>query len=151
MKIPRPLLEYATSVWDPYEVKHKEAIEKVQRRAARFVLNRYHNTSSVTAMIDHLGWAKLENRRKNCRLTAFYKIQNDIMICPHLKAQLKESATRNRRQGNDKQFQSITCKTNYRAESFMPRTIPEWNSLPQTVVDAPTLDTFTSRVSRLPQ
>ena len=31
----RSHLEYASSVWSPYKQKHKEAIEKVQRRATK--------------------------------------------------------------------------------------------------------------------
>ena len=47
----RPLLEYSATVWDPYTQKNKDRLEAVQRRAARFILNRYHNTSSVTRML----------------------------------------------------------------------------------------------------
>jgi hypothetical protein len=144
----RPLLEYAPSVWDPYEEKHKNAIEKVQRRAARYVLNRYHNTSSVTDMISTLGWNPLEHRRKTCRLTALFKITNNFMHCDDLKLQLKSAPDRDRRHGNNKQFQQISAKTNYRAESFLPRTIPEWNALPQIAVDAKSPDSFMSRVTK---
>jgi hypothetical protein len=40
-----------------------DKIESVQRRAARYVAKRYHNTSSVTSMLNHLNWNTLENRR----------------------------------------------------------------------------------------
>ena len=60
----RPVLEYASSVWDPYAQKSADNLEAVQRRAARFVLNRYYNTSSVHRMLDSLGWPSLEQRRK---------------------------------------------------------------------------------------
>jgi hypothetical protein len=146
----RPLLEYAPSEWDPYEVKHKRAIEKVQRRAARFVLNRYHNTSSVTDMLEVLGWNSLEYRRKTFKLTALYKVSNDLVHCNHLKAQLKPAAERERRHGNNRQFQQVGGKTNYKVQSFLPRTISEWNNLPQAVVDAESEDNFMSMVSRLP-
>ena len=36
---PHQILEYAASVWDPHVTKQKQAIEKVQRRAARWVTN----------------------------------------------------------------------------------------------------------------
>ena len=48
----RPLLEYASSVWDPYTKRNIDKIEAIQRRAARFVLNCYHNTSSVSAVLE---------------------------------------------------------------------------------------------------
>ena len=35
----RPLLEYSSSVWSPYSVKHRRLIENFQRRATKFILN----------------------------------------------------------------------------------------------------------------
>jgi hypothetical protein len=145
----RPILEYAPSVWDPYEEKHKTAIEKVQRRAARYVLNRYHNRSSVSNMLQLLEWRPLQERRKISRLSALYKIKNETMLCSSLRPQLKPLSNRNRRHGNNMQYQRIDCKTNYRAGSFLPRTIPEWNSLPQDTVDAKTPASFMARVSKI--
>jgi hypothetical protein len=42
---PTCTLEYASSVWDPYQQNDIHRLEMVQRRAARYVTNRYHNTS----------------------------------------------------------------------------------------------------------
>ena len=64
----RPTLEYASSVWDPYQQNDIHRLEMVQRRAARYVTNRYHNTSSVSSMIEQLEWTTLEERRKHSRL-----------------------------------------------------------------------------------
>lgn len=50
----RPRLEYCASVWDPHTAKNTGRVEIIQRRAARYVLRRYHNTSSVTDMLEHL-------------------------------------------------------------------------------------------------
>ena len=50
----RPHLECAASVWDPHVTKQKQAIEKVQRRAARWVTNQHDSMSSVTAMLKEL-------------------------------------------------------------------------------------------------
>ena len=38
------------------------------------------------------------------------------------------------------------CKTTYRKESFFPRTISEWNSLPPEAVTAPLVETFKSGI-----
>ena len=56
---------------------HIDAIERVQRRAARFVTNKYRNTSSVGNMLQHLEWRSLSDRRKDSRLNMFYIIVND--------------------------------------------------------------------------
>ena len=49
--IVRPTMEYCSTVWDPYYEMHSDTLEKVQRRAARWVTGRYHNMSSLSAMI----------------------------------------------------------------------------------------------------
>ena len=41
----RPHMEYAATVWDPHISKEKHSLEMFQRRAARWVTNRFHNTS----------------------------------------------------------------------------------------------------------
>ena len=50
----RPTLEYACSVWDPYFTEDINKLEKVQRRAARYVTGRNNNTSSVSDMLKDL-------------------------------------------------------------------------------------------------
>jgi hypothetical protein len=42
--------------------RYIDAIERVQRRAARFVTNKYRNTSSVGNMLQHLEWRSLSDR-----------------------------------------------------------------------------------------
>ena len=81
-------LEYASSVWDPYTQKSIDNLEAAPRRAARFVLNRYHNTSSVHLMLDSLGWPSLEQRRKTSRLGMMYKIYNGLVQCPIIRTKL---------------------------------------------------------------
>jgi hypothetical protein len=55
----RPVLEYGAAAWNPYKKEQSDTIEMVQRRAARYVTRRNHNTSSVTSMLEHLGWESL--------------------------------------------------------------------------------------------
>jgi hypothetical protein len=70
----RPKLEYSCSIWDPYTHDNINKLEMVQRRAARYVQNNYHNTSSVTSMIATLGWPTLAEHRLKTRLIMMYKI-----------------------------------------------------------------------------
>ena len=51
-----PRLEYCSTVWDPQSKCATQRLEIVPRRAARYVLRRYHNTSSVSDMLGHLQW-----------------------------------------------------------------------------------------------
>jgi myo-inositol-hexaphosphate 3-phosphohydrolase len=79
----RPKLEYCSSVWDPYTAENNYKLEKVQRRAVRYVCHRYHNTSSVTEMMDDLSWSTLKERCTKTRLINFYKISNNKMEIPY--------------------------------------------------------------------
>ena len=142
----RPILEYACTVWGPNTSLNIKKIEAVQRRAARFVLRRYHNTSSVKSMMDKLGWQSLQHRRKNSRLTMLYKILHGEVCIDASK--MKPAPSRERR-GHSQQLQQIPCRTKYRQQSFFPNTIREWNKLPETSVTAQDLDTFVSRIRSL--
>ena len=53
-------LEYACAVWSLWQRTEVQNLEKINRRAARFVTSTYHRTSSVFNMIDQLGWKDLE-------------------------------------------------------------------------------------------
>ena len=83
--------EYCSTVWDPKSVSsskegdkaaHRlvDQLEIVQRRAARWVTGRYHNTSSVIDMLHSLDWRTL-NRTKTCRFKAVYALQDPKQPC----------------------------------------------------------------------
>ena len=72
----RPVLEHATATWDPYTNDNIAKLQMAQRRAARFLLNRFHPTASVSDMVSELQWDSLEERRKRNRLTFLYKMHN---------------------------------------------------------------------------
>ena len=137
----RPKLEYSSSVWDPHSRSHISQIEKVQRRAARFVSNRYHNTSSVSDMLQNLNWPSLEIRRTQSRLVMFYKIIHNVVAImpPEFLLQPADSRTR---QGSAYSYKHIsTSKDSYRY-SFYPRTVSQWNLLPASAQSADTVDLF---------
>ena len=145
----RPILEYASSVWDPYTQGNKDKLEAVQRRAARFVCNKYHRTASVTRMLEQLGWPSLEQRRKTARLSMLYKIRTGIIQMDEkiTGENLVSKRDRPRRDQHNKLYiEDNNFKQDYRLGSFFPRTIENWNDLSQKTVDADSLDTFVSRV-----
>ena len=75
-------VEYCSSVWDPrpgVENNGSYKIEWIQRGVARWCLHRYNNASSVTKMLEDLGWHTLEQRRVDSRLTALFKITRGLL------------------------------------------------------------------------
>ena len=75
-------MEYGTTVWYSYQPYNSVKIEKVQRRTARLVRSRYGRHSSVSEMLDELGWPPLSQRRHEVRLILIYKIINGLAEVP---------------------------------------------------------------------
>jgi hypothetical protein len=129
----RPSLEYAGTVWDPYTKDHIKQLEAVQRRSARFVCQRYNNTSSVSNMLQHLGWSTLEERRKKSKLTLMHKITHN-----HIAIKKDEVLTpkqqRSSRTFNNLAYRQFITTQNYHKYSFFPGTVPIWNKLSNDIV-----------------
>ena len=142
----RPLLEFASPVWDPITTTCIDSLEKIQRRAARWTMRDYRQTSSVDAMLQELDWPTLQARRKTARLTALYKYKNGLLHVDTRYAPTTNSQKKSRRQTNTQAFDVPSHRTAYRKQTFFPRTIPEWNSLPESVATAPSLTSFRSRL-----
>ena len=148
MAMVRSNLEYCATVWNPWKKEHIKKLEMVQRRAARFVTNRFHNTSSVSDMLEHLEWDTLEARRCKLQLTMFYKIVNNIVDIN--KDLYLEPAMAKTRANHSKKFRQISTSQNCFKNSFFPRTIPLWNKLPASTAEAPDLVLFKQGLSNLP-
>jgi hypothetical protein len=125
----RPILEYASIVWDPHEVGQLKAIEKVQRKAARYVMGKHKKTESVSKLLAELGWSSLERRRKINRLCALFRTLKGENAWGDLRKKVENPNYIGR---NDHQFK-VKCrsqKNNVKKFSFLNRTILDWNSLP---------------------
>jgi hypothetical protein len=142
----RPVLEYAASVWDPHNVKHIKSLEAVQRRAARWVSQRYRRTSSVEDMLTCLQWPSLQSRRRNARLTTFYKFHHKTAFINSHYAPVFDPQKRKARHSNSQSYPIPSCRTDYRKFSFFPRTVAEWNALPDDAVQACSVEAFRNRL-----
>ena len=140
----RPHLEYACQVWDPYTDKDISKLESVQRRAARYVSNRYHNTSSPTEMISQLEWNTLQQRRAKIRLITLYKIIHNLIELPKEQYLLPPTSSYQHQALN---FQRPFTSTNYLKYSFFPRTIAQWNSLSLDIKSSTNLEGFKTLIT----
>ena len=73
-----PHLEYAASIRDPVQKDLIRELNKIQRKAVRFVKNCYGRTDSVTQMLNELGWEPLETRRLRARFRLLELLRIDI-------------------------------------------------------------------------
>ena len=130
----RPILEYGSSVWDPYTDKLQEELEKVQNRAARFVTRNYvYETGSMTGILGQLEWEPLKKRRKDNRRILLYKglkgkvrIPTDDLI----------PKTRRVRNQHSLAFQIPSASKDVYKYSFFPQTIRDWNDLPESLISS---------------
>ena len=135
----RPILEYASTVWSPYVRTDIARLEMVQRKAVRFVFNKFSAYSSVTSMLSQLNWQSLEVRRTNAIITMFYKVINNL-ICIDFSQDLQPVLSSTR--GYLKRFISLPARVNSYYHSFLPHSIRIWNSLPTNLTNAPDFNTL---------
>ena len=76
-------LEYHAPVWHPWHDKLSYNVERDQSAAARYVLNDYSITSSVTEMLNTLNSQTLESRRIKSPLIVQYKTKYQLVAIDH--------------------------------------------------------------------
>ena len=121
-------------------------MEKVQRKGARCVTGRYSHRDSVTSMLDTLHWPPLQFRRQNKRLTTFYKAihgHSPIDIPDYVVAPVRRYT-----RAHDKAFIELQANTDQYRNSFLPRTIRDWNALPSDLVMAGSADDFINQLQK---
>ena len=79
-----PLLEYCAPIRDPHHQTDINKLESVQRRAARFILNKpwNNNLDRVTVMLNDLKWPTLQSHHKYFRLILLFKVVNRLQLIP---------------------------------------------------------------------
>ena len=133
-------------MWNPYKTDHIHSLEMVQRRAARFVTNIFHNTSTVPDMLDHLQWETLECKRCKLQLTMFYEIVNNIA---EIDKDLYLILAMARKERAIKEVHADLHPPRLLQIQLFPRYIPLWNKLPASTAGAYDLVLFKQGLSNL--
>ena len=68
----RPILEYEDGVWDNCSQQEKQDIEKSR------IVTGTTKLVSINSLYEETGWETLETRRKNHKLTLFFKMINGL-------------------------------------------------------------------------
>jgi len=108
-------------------------LDNIQRRSARFVKGDYRTTSSVTQMLQELGWQDLQSRRRDLRLALLYKVvMGHVGIQPeHADLVAADDRTRAKHQFK---FCAVGSSTQALRHSFAVRNVGDWNSLTYHVI-----------------
>ena len=117
---------------------------KWSSRYARFVFHDYRRSSSVTAMLDQLQWASLQERRAHAKVEMMFRIVNDLVDIPtsFLTPTLMM-------RGHTQKYLVPFAGTVIYQHSFFPDGIRLWNALPQQLVDSTFLDCFRGQVQSI--
>lgn len=124
----RPILEYACAVWDPSQARLINKIEKIQNRAARFVLGRYTREGRAALRWKmSLGGNCFPRVGKSCDWSCFFRY---IMIKQELlKKYFKEPHYRSSKTDHVFKIRELSTRMNLFVNSFFVRSVKEWNRL----------------------
>ena len=123
-------------------MKLRKKVEKVLKTAARWTCRRWHNKSSVDDMLDELKWPSLEDRRAKSSLTFFYNIHSGTVFLDKDRYLTPAPNLRSARASHNSQYTRYMAYSDALKNSFFPRTIPLWNSVPSSVVSSKTAEEF---------
>lgn len=144
----RPHVEYASSVWSPHQKYQVDKLEKVQRKAARFVKNCWSREEGVmTNMLSDLKWDTLQTRREKARLVMFYRVTHGLVDIS-LSKDLLPMPCKITRNFHPKKYRPLACNTNYYMGTFFPSTVNIWNTLPAATLDQPNIAKFKDELDR---
>ena len=130
----RPVLEYGSPVWAPWHKKDISALESVQSKCLKLCKDQVQldSLNSRSKIADLIEVYKL--------LHGYYKTApNTFFTCP-------QRALR----GHPLKIFKERSRTDLRKHFFSNRVVDAWNSLPEDVVTAPTLNQFKRRLRSLP-
>ena len=138
-----PLIDYGSSTWGTTSKTNIERISKLQKRAARIILNAPFDTASAE-MFNTLGWQTVTQRHNYNKAVLVYKALNDLtpsyisdLLTPV--SQLHHRTLRSMTNGSLAVPRSKKAIYDGSFSSSAPRL---WNDLPETVKKSSSLKDF---------
>ena len=140
----RPHLEYANTVWGPFNREDQRRIERVQRRATRLVPT--IRDLPYEERLQILGLPSLYHRRRRGDMIMVYQVLHDgvDMDAAKLFTIAEDRSTR----GHQWKLAKPRANSRVRRNAFSVRIINEWNALPSAVVAAPSVNAFKARLDK---
>jgi len=123
MSLVRPILEYGAACWDPYREGQISALDRVQRKAAKFA---HHKNRP--------NWEILASRRKLSRICGPFKAYSGERAWKPVGDRLERLHYLSR-VDHERKIRSRRQRTDIRKYSFVNRTIQHWNQLPAEVLE----------------
>jgi len=140
----RPHLENCSVVWSPHYAKDKALLERVQHRFTRMFTEL--KSLPYEKRLNKLGLWSLEERRNRADLIEIYKMIKGLSSVQwsHFFVRVVNSITR----GHNWKLLKKGSRCDTRLYFFSQRAVNRWNSLSQTEVDAPSINSFKNYLQR---
>jgi len=142
----RPHLEYWVPIWFLYKMKDIEEVVKVQRRATKQVKSL--RGLSYEQRLRKLNLSTLRYRRHRGDMIEVYKILHGIYD-KVISEGILHLAHDRRTRGHSLKLVTQYSKMELRRNCFSVRVIRPWNSLPEFVVSATSVQMFESRLDKV--
>ena len=144
----RPIIEYNSTIWNPYLITEIKQLEKIQKRFTKRLCKK--TNTKFSDYYDRLRLLKLETleeRRLKLDLITLFKILQDHIYIDFREDFFINLSTQqfNLRGHNQRLFISKFSGT-IRQNFFTNRIIPLWNNLPETIVNSTNLEIFKSKL-----
>ena len=139
----RPILEYGCSAWDPYRKYQIEQLEKINKRAARFVTGNHKREHGETEknMVTLGCPPPILERRNKIKLTMLFKIKSNLVHVPD------DDLHPNPRKPEN--FLVPSSSVDPHLFSFFPSTIRLWNSAPLDLKTCTSLSSFKANLDKV--
>ena len=142
----RSKLEYAAAVWSPSNVAQVNVVEQVQRSATAMLPGM--RDLSYEERLRKVQMTTLRSRRLRGDMIECWKVlhgEYDADACPSLPLRAEQPGIPTLR-SHPLDLRMQRCNTTRRRTSFTQRIVPVWNSLPASVKEAKSMNSFKNRL-----
>jgi hypothetical protein len=139
----RPIMEFATPVWNTLSLRNARTVERVQRCFTKRIDGMH--SKCYTERLYSLKLSPLSQRRTFFDLVHVYKVINGLLISNcSITPRMNLRCTR----GHSQMLRKLPFSTNCRRFFFSLRIVNDWNALPSEVVNSRTLENFKFRLRK---
>ena len=139
----RPHLEYCAQAWSPWTQHDTDLLENVQKRAVRMTSGL--QGQSYEDKLSELGLTTLSERRIRGDLIMVWKIlhnHDDVSYSTWFRLASSDAVQNTRLSSGLLNLRQSRFNSETRRHFFSQRVIEKWNNLPETVKNAPSVNSF---------
>ena len=130
-------------IWSPRLIRDIDAVERGQRRATKTVPG--ISTMTYPDRLQTLRLPSLVYRRARGDMIETYKYLHNVY---DINNEWLRRDTSTRTRGDSIKLEKQRCSSTMRQHCFSNRVINNWNSLPESVISSPSVNSFKSRLDQ---